>query len=160
MDHLLIFPFSRCKTRYMRNWLVIILTVLLPAMMLAQGPSDVKVVEQMPMFSSLRCASLEAYEQHKACADRAMLEFIYAQLTYPKKARRREIQGMAVVSFVVERDGSLTSAEVLRDPGGGTGDEALRVVQLMMDQPNWSPGIQDGEPVRVQFNLPIQFSLE
>ncbi|MCP9237047.1 energy transducer TonB [Lewinella sp. JB7] len=78
---------------------------------------------------------------------------------YPRKARRREVQGLAVVTFVVEKDGSLTSVQLLRDPGAGIGEEALRVVNLMVNGPPWTPGIQEGKPVRVQFNLPIQFSL-
>ena len=57
---------------------------------------------------------------------------------------------------MVEKDGQVTNAKVLRDIGGGCGDEALRVVKSM---PKWKPGTQRGNPVRVQFNLPIVFDL-
>ncbi|HTG67178.1 MAG TPA: energy transducer TonB, partial [Flavobacterium sp.] len=56
------------------------------------------------------------------------------------------------VSFVVEKDGSLTDIKVLRDIGYGTGKEAIRVLQK---SPKWNPGIQNGKPVRVQYSLPI-----
>jgi len=64
---------------------------------------------------------------------------------------------MVVVSFVVEKDGSVTDPKILRDLGGGCGKEALRIVQAM---PKWVPGKQRNQPVRVQFNLPVRFKLE
>ena len=63
--------------------------------------------------------------------------------------------GFVVVRFVVEKDGSITKPTVVRDIGGGCGEEALRVVRLM---PKWEPGSQSGIPVRQEFTLPIQFS--
>ena len=61
------------------------------------------------------------------------------------------------VTFVIEKDGSIANAKVLRDIGGGCGQEALRVVKSM---PKWKPGRQHGNAVRVQFNLPISFNLK
>ena len=60
------------------------------------------------------------------------------------------------VTFVVEKDGSVTGVRVLRDIGGGCGQEAIRVVKSM---PKWTPGKQRGKNVRVQYNLPVNFSL-
>jgi len=57
---------------------------------------------------------------------------------------------------VVERDGSVTDVRVLRGIGGGCDEEAVRVVRNM---PRWNPGRQRGQPVRVQFNMPIRFVL-
>ena len=62
------------------------------------------------------------------------------------------LKGKVYVSFVVEKDGSLTDIKVLRDIGYGTGKEAIRVLQK---SPKWNPGIQNGKPVRVQYSLPI-----
>ncbi len=60
------------------------------------------------------------------------------------------------VTFVVEKDGSISNPKLLRDIGFGCGAEAIRVVKAM---PKWNPGKQRGKPVRVQFNLPVSFSL-
>ena len=62
------------------------------------------------------------------------------------------------VSFVVERDGSLTAIKVLRDPGYGLGKEAERVLKSLKTK--WSPGIQNGKPVRASFNLPIAINIK
>ena len=86
-----------------------------------------------------------------------MLEFVYRHIRYPDLARQGSIEGTAVVRFVVEKDGSITNLEILRDPGGRCGQEALRVVELM---PQWLPGKQRGRPVRVQYNLPIRYILQ
>jgi len=58
--------------------------------------------------------------------------------------------------IIVEKDGSLSNARVLRGIGGGCDEEAVRVIKMM---PNWIPGRQRGTPVRVQFNLPFGFIL-
>ena len=65
-------------------------------------------------------------------------------------------EGNILISFVVETDGSLSDVKVVRDLGFGTKEEALR---LMSKSPKWSPGIQDGKPVRVAYNLPIRLKI-
>jgi protein TonB len=118
-----------------------------------------KVVEEMPRFPG--CEDLGSAAERKQCADKKMLEFIYKNIKYPAIARENGIEGTAVVTFVVEKDGSVTDARLLRDPKGGTGEEALRVVNLMNTEGiKWIPGKQRGRPVRVQFNLPVKFKLE
>ncbi len=62
------------------------------------------------------------------------------------------LRGKVYVTFVVEKDGSLTDIKVLRDIGYGTGKEAIRVLNKC---PKWNPGIQNGKPVRVLYSLPI-----
>ena len=62
------------------------------------------------------------------------------------------LNGKVVVSFVVEKDGSLTDIKVLKDIGYYTGKEAVRVLKMC---PKWNPGMQEGKPVRCQFTLPI-----
>ena len=66
------------------------------------------------------------------------------------------IQGKVFLTFVVERDGSLTDIKVLRGIGGGCDEEAVRVISA---SPKWQPGMQDGRAVRTQFTVPINFSL-
>ena len=89
-----------------------------------------------------------------------MLEFIYQNIRYPVIARESAIEGTVVVRFVVETDGSLQDIELVRDIGGGCGEEATRIVRLMNEKGlRWTPGEQRGRPVRVQFHLPVRFKL-
>ena len=114
-----------------------------------------KVVEQMPTFPG--CEGESDKKTREQCAQKKMLEYIYKNIKYPAIARENGVEGTAVVTFVVEKDGSITDAKVLRDIGAGCGDESLKVVQKM---PKWNPGKQRGRNVRVQFNLPVRFKLE
>ncbi|MDX1666744.1 MAG: energy transducer TonB, partial [Saprospiraceae bacterium] len=119
-----------------------------------------KVVEQMPRFPG--CENISGGDaEKKACADRKMLEFIYSNIKYPAIARENGVEGTVVIQFVVEKDGTIQNANVVRDIGAQCGQEALRVVNLMNEKGlNWTPGKQRGRPVRVQFNLPVKFRLE
>ncbi|OCX50621.1 energy transducer TonB [Mucilaginibacter sp. PPCGB 2223] len=86
----------------------------------------------------------------------ALGKFLQKNIRYPSIAKENNIQGKVYIQFVVERDGSLTDIKVIREPGSGTGDEAVRVLKM---SPHWKPGVQNGKPVRVQFTLPVNFSL-
>ena len=86
----------------------------------------------------------------------ARQKFLEDNLRYPQMAREAGIQGTVFITFVVERDGSVTDVRVIRGIGGGCDEEAVRVVRMM---PRWEPGRQRGQPVRVQFNMPIRFRL-
>ncbi len=86
----------------------------------------------------------------------ALSQYVTGELRYPKEARERNIEGLVLVGFVVERDGSISQANVLRGIGGGCDEEALRVVARM---PAWKPGQQGGTPVRVRYTLPLRFKL-
>jgi TonB family protein len=87
-----------------------------------------------------------------------LMKFLQNNLTYPEKAKANKIQGTVFVTFVVEKDGSISDSRILRgiQNGAELDAEALRVINLM---PEWQPGKQRGEAVRVQFNLPIRFVL-
>ena len=89
--------------------------------------------------------------------EQAMCEFFSKNIKYPQAAKDSNIQGKVFVQFVVENDGSITNAKVLRDIGGGCGEEALRVVKMM---PKWKPGEIRGTKYRVQCTLPITFELD
>jgi protein TonB len=117
------------------------------------------VVEQMPRFPG--CEDIEGGDAaKKACSDQKLMEFLGKNVRYPGMAIENGIQGSVVVSFVVERDGQVTNVEVLRDIGGGCGEEAVRLVQSMNNEHRWIPGKQRGRTVPVRFTLPIKFSLE
>ena len=89
--------------------------------------------------------------------EQAMYDFLAKNISYPKTAKDSNIKGNVYVQFVVEKDGTITNPKVLRDVGGGCGDEALRVVRMM---PKWKPGMHKGKAVRVQYTLPFHFRLE
>lgn len=123
---------------------------------LPTGEGDVfKVVEEMPRFPG--CEDVDGIEERKLCSQKKMLEFVLDNLKYPAEAREKNIEGMVVVSFIVEKDGSIADAEIVRGIGGGCDEEVLRLAYLM---PNWIPGKQRGQNVRVQFNLPVRFKLD
>lgn len=117
------------------------------------------LVEQAPRFPG--CEDMTGDNKtKKACADKAMLQFIYQNIEYPAIARENGIEGTVVVRFVVEKDGTIQHATIVRDIGGGCGAEGLRVVNLMNTLHKiWTPGKQRDKAVRVQFNLPIKYQL-
>ena len=88
----------------------------------------------------------------------AMFMFVGMNLKYPQSAIDKGVGGTCDVSFVIEEDGSMSDIKILRGvPGGPECDaEALRVISMM---PRWSPGINKGAIVRVQYHLPFRFTL-
>lgn len=84
-------------------------------------------------------------------------KYIADNIEYPPQAKDAKVTGTVYVSFIVEKDGSITIVECLRDIGYGCCEEAILLVKSM---PRWNPGIQKGKPVRTQFNLPITFDLQ
>ena len=86
----------------------------------------------------------------------AMYEFIQKNLKYPESAKKKGIEGRVFVQFVVEKDGSLSSFQVLRGVSDDIDAEAVRVLKMM---PNWKPGMMNGKPVRVNFTMPFKFQL-
>lgn len=120
-----------------------------------------KVVDQMPLFPGRDCGEIKKYSKRKTCADKAMLEYIYSRVKYPANAREGGVMGMAVVRFVVEKTGVVTGITIVRDPGGGLGEAAAKVVrQMKADNLRWEPGLLKGKPVRVQYHLPVKFEVE
>jgi TonB family protein len=107
----------------------------------AEGNEVFITVEQMPSFPG---------------GDTALIIFFANNLHYPEMATQNKIQGRVFVQFVVEKDGSISNAAVLRGIGGGCDEEALSVIKLM---PRWNPGKQRGQAVRVQCVLPVKFTL-
>lgn len=85
-----------------------------------------------------------------------MFSFIGKTVRYPEIARENNVQGKVYIQFVVNKDGSIDEAKVLRGIGYGCDEEALRAVNKM---PNWNPGEQKGKPVKVKFVLPVSFRL-
>lgn len=86
----------------------------------------------------------------------AMRAYLGQNIVYPAAASRANVSGRVVLQFIIEKDGSIGTAKVLKGIGFGCDEEAVRVIKSM---PNWNPGTQNGKPVRVYFTLPVIFSL-
>jgi protein TonB len=84
-----------------------------------------------------------------------LMKFLRRNLTYPDIAVEKRTKGTVHISFVVEKDGSVSNINVLKGIGDGCEEEAVRVVRKM----KWKPGKNNGHPVRVQFNLPVKFTI-
>ncbi len=84
-------------------------------------------------------------------------KYVGENIKYPAQARRMNVQGMVYIQFVVERDGAITDAKVVKGVGAGCDEEAIRV---LMSAPKWKPGKQRGRTVRVKLTIPIRFVLQ
>ena len=100
------------------------------------------VVEEMPHFPG---------------GPAALQAFLSSNTKYPVVAQENGVQGRVIVSFVVERDGSITDVKVVRSVDPSLDREATRVVKSM---PRWSPGKQNGSAVRVKYTVPVVFRLQ
>ncbi len=86
-----------------------------------------------------------------------MLYYLMHNLHYPKQAIKENTEGRVLIKFVVDEDGAIANPKIFKSIGGGCDEDALRVISEM---PYWQPGIQNGDPVRVFFTLPIVFKLK
>ena len=100
------------------------------------------VVEQMPQFPG---------------GDAALFEYLSTHIKYPTIAEDNGVQGRVIVTFVVERDGSITDVKVVKSVDPSLDKEASRVVAGM---PKWIPGKQNGSAVRVKYTVPVTFRLQ
>ena len=99
------------------------------------------VVEQMPSFPG---------------GNGALMSYLSSNVRCPVSAQNNGIQGRVVVSFIVEKDGSISDAQVERSVDPSLDREALRVIRSM---PRWNPGKKSGVPVRTRYNVPVSFRL-
>ncbi|MBT2559726.1 TonB family protein [Pedobacter sp. ISL-68] len=83
-------------------------------------------------------------------------QYLGGSIKYPKMAQDNNVQGKVFLSFVVEKDGSLSDVQITRGLGSGTDEEAMRVIK---ESPKWHPGIQNGLAVRVKYNINVNFTL-
>jgi len=86
----------------------------------------------------------------------AFYDFLSRTIRYPAVDREAKVQGKALITFIVEEDGSLSNIKVLRGPSQTIINESIRAISL---SPNWNPGTQNGKKVRVQYTVPVSFTL-
>ncbi len=106
-----------------------------------EGPLSVAMVEQKPSFPG---------------GESAMYKWLHDNIIYPAAASEEGVQGKVTVQFIVEKDGSITHVQVVRGKHPALDAEAARVIRKM---PRWTPGRNNGQPVRVTYHLPVQFKL-
>ena len=100
------------------------------------------VVEQMPAFPG---------------GGAALMKYLSENIKYPEAAEKAGEQGRVVVNFIVEKDGAISNVNVVRSVTPTLDAEAVRVIKAM---PKWVPGKQDGQFVRVKYNVPVSFRLQ
>jgi len=100
-----------------------------------------RLVEKMPSFPG---------------GVKALMEYLENNVNYPEEARQRGVQGRVTVTFVVEKDGSITNISISRSADPALDKEAIRLIKSM---PKWNPGMHDGQNVRVEYNVPVVFRL-
>ena len=86
-----------------------------------------------------------------------MMKYLAANIKYPASAVKAKKQGRVIVTFIIQKDGSVAKARIARSVDPELDAEALRIVKAM---PNWTPGTQDGKPVNVKYTIPVVFSLQ
>ncbi|MCP4443328.1 MAG: M56 family metallopeptidase [Aureispira sp.] len=114
-------------------------------------------VEQIPMFPG--CLNTGEVAQ-QTCSNQKLMTFISNKLKYPQTAKKNKTEGRVIISFIVDTDGSIKNAKIVRNIKDGCGAEALRIVNSMNDMPQkWTPGKKNGKNVAVRMVLPFSFSL-
>lgn len=118
-----------------------------------EGPKQAAIVEDNQVYNFVSMENPPAFPG----GIEKFYKFLGDNIKYPPMAAENNITGNVFVSFTVEKDGSLTDVKVDRKLGYGTDEEAVRVLKLSK---RWNPGMQNGKPVRVKYNIPIKFSLQ
>lgn len=116
------------------------------------GPKQAEIVEDTEVYTMV---AIETQPNFPGGMDK-FYAYLRKSVKYPPMAAERNTQGKVFLSFVVEKNGELTDIKVDRPLGDGTDEEAIRVLKA---SPRWTPGIQNGRPVRVKYNIPISFTL-
>ena len=108
---------------------------------MGDNPLNFRIVEQLPEFPG---------------GMSAFVKWLTDNLRYPPVAQRQKIQGRVVISFVINRDGSICDLKVAHSVNPILDNEALRVARMM---PRWKPGIDKNRPCRTLFAIPVEFKL-
>lgn len=118
-----------------------------------KGPQGAIASEDRTVYDVFE--SLEVQPTYPGGMDK-FYKYLAKSIRYPALAQENNIQGKVFLSFIIEKNGSLTDIKVERNLGYGTDEEAIRV---LMSSPRWLPGIQNGKAVRVKYNIPISFAM-
>lgn len=118
-----------------------------------QGPKNAAVVGDNHVYDTF--SPLEVQPTFPGGMDK-FYKYLSKAIRYPAAAQENNIQGKVFLSFIIEKNGTLSDIKIERKLGYGTDEEAVRVLNA---SPRWMPGIQNGREVRVKYNIPINFSM-
>jgi TonB family protein len=123
------------------------------------------IVDQAPIPLISSCLKNQpanwTIDSLKKCADAGLLAILTSNVRYPEEARKKNTQGMVVLTFIVETTGKVSNISLLKDIGNGCGAEAIRVMKGLDDAGlHYKPGQKNNKPVRVRQTLPVRFKLE
>jgi protein TonB len=123
-----------------------------------ENPSELQIIEEPKVVED---KTFEMFDIQKPPSfpggEAELFKFLQKNIEYPSLAKENNISGVVPLTFVVNKDGSVSDVSILRDIGGGCGKEAVRVVKAM---PKWVPGEANGHAVKVRYTLPVRFKLE
>ena len=133
--------------------LIALFTIALTPIAAAQtdGEAPLQLAEKMPVWSTCINEADEA-----ACTQQAIVTYVIEHIVFGRKAKKRGLEGTVIVRFIVEKDGSIGDIEVVRGVDPLLDDQ---VVDAVRNFPAFQPGEQRGKAVRVQYALPVRFSL-
>ena len=112
-----------------------------PGIQMVEGTDIYSIAEVMPEYPG---------------GNQAMMQFLGNNIVYPESCKEEGIEGVVFISFVIDEAGDLRDLKVLRSPDDRLSANAIEVVGKM---PQWKPGMNAGEPVKVQYNLPVKYKL-
>ena len=113
--------------------------------------------ETRPIFLVDSC-SLLPIEEREACGQEFMVHYLYSNLRWPTPDDCAE--GMVVVSWFIEEDGSISELRVVRGIHDEYDKESIRVIADLLQLYPWQPGMINDRPVRIQYNMPVRWRLE
>ena len=91
--------------------------------------------------------------------DKGFTKAISDNISYPAEARENGIEGLCIINYEITEDGKVENIETLQDPGGGIGDSAVGTIELITEGISFSPGLLNGNPIRVKKELELKYSL-
>jgi periplasmic protein TonB len=115
-----------------------------------------KPVYETPLNSTNDSGTVFTYVQLMPQFSEDIDKYLRDSIRYPDNAKKKNIQGTVYIEALIEKNGSISRVEVLRSPDTTFNNEAKRVVSTM---PRWTPGKQNGVPVRVNYLIPVHFKL-
>ena len=154
---------KRALLKYLLSAPVFVLMLVLSSATVNKYPGNTPTVstknDKLPVFQQKdnKVFTVVEHEPTFPGGQNAFVKFLGQNMKYPALMKQKKVEGRAIISFIVEEDGSLSSMKILRDPGYGAGKEAVRGLGM---SPKWEPGIQNHHKVRVQYVIPINFTLK
>jgi len=117
-----------------------------------------RVVDKMPSLPS--CHQIQNNDERKNCTNEELLKYLKENIHYPDTTGDKNVSDLAIVEFVVSKDGKIINTKIIKHVRGGYADELIRVLHKMNeDNIVWTPGRQGGQKVKVKYYLPMRFKM-